>query len=109
MQIQLANVVWSASGLMAGALIGAAFGMIQDAARRRNERLQQNGSLTNGWAVMPGSMRRVAYLLVALAFIQFVCPLLFVDGLQWWVSGGVVAGYGWMLYKQLRARLAARI
>jgi hypothetical protein len=108
MQIQLVNVLWSTSGLMVGALIGAAFGMIQDAARRRYQRRQQNGSFTNGWAVMPGSMRRVAYLLVALAFVQFACPLLFVDGIQWWVSGGVVAGYGWMLYKQLRDRLAAR-
>jgi hypothetical protein len=106
MQIQLAHVLWSATGFMMGVLIGAAFGMIQDAARRRHERLQQAGKFNNGWAVMPGSMRRVAYLLVALALIQFLCPLLFTGGLQWWVSGGVVGGYGAMLYKHLRQRLA---
>jgi len=91
---------------MTGIMIGAAFGLIQDAARRRNERLQQAGKLNNGWAVMPGSGRRVAYLLVALALVQLVCPLLFVNGIQWWVSGGVVGGYGAILYRQLRQRLA---
>ena len=54
---------------------------------------------------MPGSGARVAYLLIALALVQFLCPLLFVDGTQWWVSAGVIAGYGWLLYRQLRQRM----
>jgi len=94
------------AGLVAGALIGAGFGMVQDAARRRNERRQQEGKLNSGWAVMPGSGARVAYLLIVLMLIQIVCPLLFVGGTQWWVSGGVVAGYGAMLFLQLRHRRA---
>lgn len=93
-------------GLLAGGLIGAGFGMIQDAARRRNERLQTIGKLNSGWGVIPGSGKRVAYLLVALVLVQIVCPLLFRDGVQWWVSAGVAAGYGAVLIWQLRQRLA---
>jgi len=54
---------------------------------------------------MPGSGARVAYLLVILALVQFLCPMLFVNGIQWWVSGGVVAGYGCVLYSQMRRRV----
>ena len=93
-------------GLTAGGLIGLGFGLVQERARQRNERLQDSGKLTNGWAVMPGSGRRVAYLLVALVLVQAVCPLLFNNGTQWWVSGGVVAGYGYLLFCQLRERLS---
>jgi enoyl-CoA hydratase/carnithine racemase len=92
--------------LIAGALIGLGFGIVQHAAYLRYQRKQQIGQFNNGWAVMPGSMRRVAYLLVALALVQFFCPLLFAGNCQWWVSGGVVLGYGTMLYKQLRERMA---
>jgi hypothetical protein len=49
-------------------------------------------------------MGRVAYLLVALLAVQILCPLLFSDGVQWWVSSGVLAGYGTMLYRQLWLR-----
>jgi hypothetical protein len=55
---------------------------------------------------MPGSMRRVAFLLVALVLVQFVCPLLFVGASQWCVSGGVVLGYGWVLFRGLAQRRA---
>jgi hypothetical protein len=106
MTIHLSQILWPAVAVSAGALIGMAFGMIQDGARRRYERLQQSGNFNNGWAVMPGSMRRVAYLLMALALVQFLCPLLFTNGSQWWVSGGVTGGYGWMLFRQLQQRLA---
>ena len=98
----------SIAGLIVGALIGVAFGRIQEAARRRNERLQETGKLNSGWSVMPGSGARVAYLLITLVLIQIICPLLFRDGIQWWVSGGVAAGYALMLFLQLRQRLAQR-
>ena len=94
MTAQLINMFQALTALLVGAIIGVGFGMIQDAARRRNEKRQQSGELKNPWMVMPGSGARVAYLLVALVLIQLVCPLLFKDGIQWWVSGGVVAGYG---------------
>ncbi len=93
------------AGLLVGAVIGLGFGMIQELAWRRNERLQQTGKLSHGWAVMPGSMRRVAYLLVALAGVQVICPLLFAGASQWWVSGGVVLGYGFLLFRQLQRKL----
>jgi len=106
MTLALATMLQSLIGLIAGALIGAGFGVIQDSARRRNERRQDAGKLKSGWAVMPGSGRRVMYLLVALVLVQVICPLLFKDGTKWWVSGGVVAGYGFMLFQQLRQRLS---
>ncbi len=101
-------MIQAIAGLIAGLIIGIAFGVLQDAARRRNERRQQEGKLNSGWAVMPGSGARVAYLVIALVLIQLICPLLFVNGTQWWVSGGVVSGYGAMLFKQFRERQAQR-
>jgi len=53
---------------------------------------------------MPNSGQHVAYLLIALVLVQIICPLFFVNGSQWWVSGGVVLGYGAILYRQLRQR-----
>jgi hypothetical protein len=106
MQLSFSHILGSATALVAGALIGYAFGNIQKFAARRNQQLHSAGQLNSGWAVMPGSMRRVAYLLVALAGVQLICPLLFANGCQWWVSGGVVAGYGAILFQQLRLRMA---
>jgi hypothetical protein len=51
-------------------------------------------------------VRRVAYLLAALALVQVTFPLLFATGYQWWISGGVLAGYGTVLFLQLRQRLS---
>jgi len=55
MATELANMFLSIIGLIAGGFIGVGFGMVQDAARQRNERLQESGKLKSGWAVMPGS------------------------------------------------------
>ncbi len=109
MQLTLTNITGILLSLLAGGLIGVAFGLIQDGARRRNQSLASAGKLSNGWAVMPGSMRRVAYLLIALVLVQIVCPLLFAPGRQWWVSAGVVLGYAIILFRQLRERLAHRL
>jgi hypothetical protein len=106
MQIHLLDLIRDVVGLLAGGAIGYAFGLLQSAALRRHEQLEQGGKLKNGWSLMPGAGARVAYLLIALALVQLVCPLLFVDGTQWFVSGGVVGGYGWMLLHQLRRRRA---
>jgi len=88
-------------GLVAGGLIGYAFGLIQNAARLRNEKKQLEGKLKTGWSIMPGSGLRVACLMVALVLIQVICPLLFDDGTQWWVFAGVGLGYGWTLVHQI--------
>jgi membrane associated rhomboid family serine protease len=102
----LINLLPPLAALLAGGAIGLAFGLIQDAARRRNEKRQKDGEFKSGWQETPGSFRRVAYLLIALALVQFLFPVLFAPGgiSQWCVSGGVVIGYGSTLYRQLRRR-----
>jgi hypothetical protein len=99
-------LIWLLTAALAGVVIGLSFGKLQTLARRRHQQLAHAGKLDAGWTVMPGSMRRACYLLLALALAQLVCPLLFTNGYQWWVSGGVVAGYGTMLFLQLRQRLS---
>ena len=97
----------SIAALIVGGLIGAAFGQLQNVARRRNEQKEAAGVLKSGWSLMPGSGVRVAYLLLTLVLIQVLCPVLFKNSsTQWWVSGGVVVGYGTMLALQLRERLS---
>jgi hypothetical protein len=98
----------NAVALMAGSVIGLAFGTLQQFARRRHEARERAGTLGSGWSLMPGAGARVAYLLLALALVQFICPLLFVDNTQWMVSAGVVFGYGWTLFRDLRVRLSSR-
>ncbi len=93
------------AALLAGAVIGLAFGQLQQAAWRRHQGFQEAGRFHSGWAVMPGSFRRVAFLLVALVVVQVGCPLLFTGGGQWWVSGGVVGGYGAVLWRHLRRKV----
>jgi hypothetical protein len=107
MQTFLFESLRALAALAAGAAIGAAFGSLQAAAVRRNETRQQAGRLKNGWTLFPGSGARIAYLLIALALVQLLCPMLFAEGTQWVVSAGVLAGYGWMLFQQLRQRLKA--
>ena len=102
MLLELPDILRSLGGFIVGGLIGLGFGLVQNRALRRNEKLQQTGDLKTGWTAMAGSMRRVAYLLIALVVVQVLCPLLFVDGVQWWVSGGVLVGYGVILFRQLR-------
>ena len=93
-------------GLILGGVVGLAFGAVQNTAARKYKERQRSGALSSGWAIMPGSMTRVAFLLIALAIIQFCCPLLFNGDIQWIVSAGVVLGYGWTLYSQFRQRTA---
>jgi hypothetical protein len=101
------EILRPALALIVGAAIGYSFGLIQNAAQRRHQKKEQSGQFTSGWSVMPGSGVRVAYLLITLALIQFVCPILFADTTQWWVSAGVLGGYGWVLFQQIRQRRAA--
>jgi hypothetical protein len=83
--------------------------MLQDIALRRHQQREQSGQFNSVAAVMPGSMRRVAYLLVALVIVQILCPILFVGASQWWVSGGVVAAYGGLLFRRLRQRSPRKV
>ena len=97
----LISVLAALVALVVGGVIGLSFGALQAVALRQHEKRQQQGKLKSGWVLMPGSMGRVALLLITLALVQAVCPLLFEGNTQWWVSGGVVAGYGWLLFRQL--------
>jgi hypothetical protein len=108
MTTELFTVLASIAALTTGAVIGVGFGRVQEAARLKNEQREREGTFKSGWAVMPGSGARVSYLLIALVLIQVICPLLFRDGVQWWVSAGVVGGYGYMLFRQLRQKLPHR-
>ena len=105
MQFQLFDLLRDLSGLLAGGAIGFAFGLIQQAALRRHAERERSGKLKSGWSLIPGSGARIAYLLLALVLVQLVCPLLFAAGTQWWVSAGLVVGYGSQLYRQLRLRM----
>lgn len=108
MQTLIIELLRPPAAMLVGGAIGLTFGLIQGAAQRRHEALEKDGKFKSGWAATPGSFRRVAYLLVALAIVQFACPVFFAPGTggQWWVSGGVVAGYGVTLYRHLRRRTA---
>jgi hypothetical protein len=107
MDTHLMDILRPLLGLILGGTVGLGFGLIQTAAHRRNEKLLQDGRLPSGWAVMPGSMRRVAYLLIVLALVQIISPALFAGGSQWWVSAGVAAGYGALLFPRLRRQRMA--
>jgi hypothetical protein len=104
MQIQVMHVFLSVVALLAGGLIGLGFGLLQNAALRRNQKLQQSGNLNSSWSAMSGSMRRVTYLVIALVLVQILCPMLFANGTQWWVSAGVILGYGTFLFRRLSHR-----
>jgi hypothetical protein len=105
MNTQLLNVLIASGAGILGGVIGFGFGLIQKAAQVRNQKRQLNGQLNSGWAVMPGSMTRVAFLMLALLVAQVGCPMLFEGNFQWIVSLGVVAGYGLVLYQQIRDRV----
>jgi len=107
MQLVLSQILECTLAMAGGTTIGLVFGAVQEAAARKYQLQQRNGAFNTAWAAIPGSMRRTAGLLMALALVQLVCPLLFNNGCQWWVSGGVVAGYGWSLYRKLRQTLVA--
>jgi hypothetical protein len=101
----MTNTLLTIAGFIVGGLIGLAFGAIQNFALHRNEKRQKEGQLKSGWMVMPGSMGRVAFLMIALVLVQIGMPMLF-DGLsQWMISAGLILGYGWMLYIEFRRKV----
>jgi amino acid transporter len=101
----MTNTLLTIAGFIVGGLIGLAFGAVQNVALRRNEKRQKDGHLKSGWMVMPGSMTRVAFLMIALVLVQIGMPMLFNGVSQWMVSAGVVLGYGWMLYVEYRRKV----
>jgi hypothetical protein len=95
----------SAAALAVGVAIGFLFGVIQNVALARNrKKLNDKGNTGIPWAAVPGSMSRVAMLLVVLLLIQVCCPMFFSGDVQWLVSAGVLLGYGWSFIKKLQQR-----
>lgn len=95
-------VLLALGGLVAGGIVGVAFGAIQLAAQRKYELRQRKGKSTSGWIVVPGSFTRVAFLMIALVIVQVFLPSFFLNNMQWMVSAGVILGYGWILFQQVR-------
>jgi hypothetical protein len=108
MELHMITILTSIAGLIVGGIFGFGFGSIQNAAQRRHQKRQESGTFKSGWAIMPGSMSRVALFIIMLALIQLVCPMLFEGASQWLVSAGVVIGYGWTLLSQHREQAAYR-
>ena len=84
----------SLAAVIIGGAIGFVFGTFQNAAQIKNEKRAERGNYGAGWTAMPGSMSRVAMLLVVLVAIQVLCPLFFRGNIEWLVSAGVLIGYG---------------
>ncbi len=100
----------SAAALIVGAAIGYLFGVVQNAALARNRRRPSaEGNPVTPWRAMPGSMSRVAMLLVALVAVQVCCPMLFLGDVQWLISAGVLLGYGSSFVKKLQHRAEENI
>lgn len=107
MESHLADILRPLLGLVLGGTIGLGFALMQTAAQRRHRRRQKSGGLKTGWTLVPGSMTRVAYLLVALVVVQVISPAMFAGSGSWWVSAGVAVGYSALLGWQLHRRRAA--
>jgi hypothetical protein len=95
-------------GFITGCLIGLAFGIVQRIAKERYEKRQGIRQLSTPWLVIPGSLTRTVFFIIALVFVQLACPMLFEDNVKWMVSGGVALGYAGVLLDEFRKKTAAR-
>lgn len=107
MSTSLISIQLSALAFVVGGLIGLAFGVVQQSAKRRYGKRQEHGKFSNAWLAIPGLMGRVAFLILTLVVVQIGCPIFFEGSIQWMVSAGVVLGYGWMLLQEFRKRTTA--
>jgi L-asparagine transporter-like permease len=61
-------------GVVLGVLIGGVYAVLQLSALRKNEQRQQQGEPVRIGGMVPGSMTRVALLLMALVLVQVLVP-----------------------------------
>jgi hypothetical protein len=104
MTIDAPNALRIGVALFVGGVIGVAYVAAQEAARRKHAMLRPKSSSSDDNFSVPGSGRRAIVLGMALVAVQWICPLLFVAGTQWWVTGGVLLGAGWQRLRNLRDR-----
>ena len=102
MDINGSDVLRVGVALLVGGVIGVAYVSAQEAARRRHALLRPKSLTPDDNFSVPGSAKRAVLLGMALVAVQWVCPLLFVAGTQWWVTGGVLLGAGWQRLRHLR-------
>src|ERR1041384_2310606 len=91
-------------GLVLGMAIGGAYAWLQIAALRKNERLMQEQGKSRGPAAMlPGSMMRVAFLLIALVLVQvLVVPENKTPRFYWCLTGALVVTYSVPFFWKLK-------
>lgn len=100
----LISLIAVTGALTTGGAIGFLFGVAQNYALTRNKKMKDEGMLRTGWAIMPGSMSRIAFLLFVLAAVQLFCPMFFQGDIQWLVSVGLLLGYGASFVRRLHQR-----
>ena len=95
------NIISILLGIVLGMTIGASFAWLQLLAARRNEMLSKQlpiGILRQ----VPGSMGRVALLLMALVAVQVLFPM----ANKWWLSGALAVAYAIPFSWQLKDRIS---
>ncbi len=99
----MVSLVLGFVAVVIGGAIGYGFGSVQRIALRKHKKMQDVGKLSSGWLLIPGSMTRVALLIVVLVVVQLLLPFLFKDSnIPWFMSGGTVIGYGWTLLRAMK-------
>ncbi len=88
------------AGIFVGSIIGGALRWWQEAGLRRQEEHRLAAKPEERGAANLGQEMRIASLLVILVVTQLTCPMFFRDGMEWWVSGSLVAGYGGVVFHQ---------
>jgi len=89
-------------GITLGILIGGSFAWLQLRAARRNELLQKQQQSPEILRQVPGSMTRVAYLLMALVAAQVFFP----HADKWCLSAALVVAYGIPFFWRLKDKIS---
>jgi drug/metabolite transporter (DMT)-like permease len=98
-------------GLLLGVIVGGTYAALQLAALRKNERRQQQEQQSpKVTAMLPGSMVRVALLLVALVLVQVFVPEEYKKNprFYWCLAIGVVVAYSVPFFWRLKDMISRR-
>jgi hypothetical protein len=90
-------------GVVLGVLIGSAYALLQIRALRRHEdRLKSDGKSPSVAGMVPGSMLRVAMLLVALVLVQVGCQKLGWNVSLFWLMVSLAVAYSIPFFWRLK-------